>query len=218
MSKICNCPKCNSAGLSVAAINAKETQESKKDGTISGAGVGVGANGVSLLGGVGGYDETSETITKRAKNFTMPTPEYVPNIYFLFFCMGFVLSIIVIPIILINRHYLNGSISDTSLTSSFQYGMNQFTNDNTVLYSLILTFCLSIPGMVIFYKALGKNEKIHNEEMPKLKARYRELYYCEYCHLIFDSKGNKKNGDEDGFEKMMKIPADNESLLLFQEI
>jgi hypothetical protein len=217
MNKLCKCPKCDSSGLSIAALNAKEIQEIKKDGTVNGVGIGLGTNGFSLLGGMGCYDEKGEIVTKRAKNFTMPLPEYVSNHLFLASGLMFVFSAIALPAIFSIRHIYSKFTYDEILRSQFLYVGQSFT-DNSILYMILAMFVMSILGIIISYKTLDQNEKIENEEMPKLKARYRELHYCENCHLIYDAKGKQKNGDEIGFNQMMRIPADDENLLLFQEI
>lgn len=69
-----NCPQCNDKGLSVASLHQREFIISEKKGEFSGAGLGLGLNGVSLGVGLGAYEENGTNTTKRAMIFSEPRP------------------------------------------------------------------------------------------------------------------------------------------------
>ena len=58
---ICTCPRCNSAGRSVAAMNYAETQRWDKRGTFGGSGVGIGTGGIGVGFGGGNYLNTENS-------------------------------------------------------------------------------------------------------------------------------------------------------------
>ena len=125
----CTCPRCNSAGRSVAAMNYAETQRWDKRGTFSGSGVGIGTGGIGIGFGGGTYSEHGEQQTKRADVFEEPARFAKP-----------VLGVVVFGMIVMAAYSSAPGILGDMATSSGADPMSELSS------SLMMTFsiCLAV--------------------------------------------------------------------------
>lgn len=193
----CTCPRCNSAGRSVAAMNYAETQRWDKRGTFSGSGVGIGAGGIGVGFGGGTYSEHGEQQTKRADVFEEPARFAKPVLGVVFFGMVAMAAYSSGPSLLGDMFAASSSDSEpmTKLSSSLM----------PVLTVVGPILALLIGGITLMTALRNQKEEdqLNKEIWPKQIHRYNQLRYCESCHILFDSKGRSADGSELGFSQMM---------------
>lgn len=74
-----------------------------------------------------------------------------------------------------------------------------------IMKEISLYFCIFLFSYVCIRYIILKIEKYRQEKkLPKLKARWKEIYLCSNCDIIFERKGNYKNSDHKGYMLMMK--------------
>ncbi len=188
----CTCPRCNSAGRSVAAMNYAETQRWEKRGAFSGAGVGIGTGGIGIGFGGGTYSERGEQKTKRADVFDEPSRFSNP-----FF------SVVLFGGLTMGAYCLVPDLLESMSTSS---GTDPMFNRLMPLLAVVTPVAMLLTGVMSVVRAL-KNQKeedrLNNEVWPKQVRRYNQLQYCENCHILFDAQGHSADGSEQGYAQMM---------------
>ncbi len=193
----CTCPRCNSAGRSVAAMNYAETQRWDKRGTFSGSGVGIGTGGIGVGFGGGTYSEHGEQQTKRADVFEEPAQFVKP-----------VFGVVVFGMIAMAAYSLAPSLlGDMVATSSGSTDpMSKLSSNLMPVLTVIAPVVALLIGGVAVTTALRnqkEEDRLNKEVWPKQVRRYNQLRYCENCHILFDSQGRSADGSELGFAQMM---------------
>lgn len=193
----CTCPRCNSAGRSVAAMNYAETQRWDKRGTFSGSGVGIGAGGISVGFGGGNYSEHGEQQTKRADVFEEPAQFAKP-----------VLGVAVFGMIAVAAYSSAPSLlGDMVATSSGGTGpISKLSGSLAPIFTVLApVVALLIGGMAVVTALRNQKEedRLNKKVWPKQVHRYNQLRYCENCHILFDAQGRSADGSQLGFSQMM---------------
>lgn len=189
------CPKCNSIGQSVAAINYNQTQTSEEEGSFSGLGVGMAPTGPTPVFGGGSYGSTNTTQTKLAKIFKEPQKKndsfYAAlGVITIALCGSFILFFLI--------DYLadNKSKNNENIQSVFN-----FIHTPLFIYLLIVT--TSVATLYYFLTYLKKDNDYNNNIYPKEITRFNELRYCENCHIIFDNNQNHEVASDEGYSKIL---------------
>lgn len=202
--KVCNCPKCNSAGISVGAMHYRETQQWHKSGSFSGSGIGIGTGGVGVGFGGGTYSESGEIATKRANRFAEPSRYEVPIMHLIIPMVVLLFVINMLPTM------MNTMQSIVAGTGEQSQNINLEGLDSVVKF--FNYYIAPIYGFFILFKIFNTTKKAQEEEehlntvvYPQQLARYNELRYCENCHTLYDHNNNAENANEIGMEKMMQI-------------
>lgn len=193
----CTCPRCNSAGRSVAAMNYAETQRWDKRGTFSGSGVGIGTGGIGVGFGGGTYSEHGEQQTKRADVFEEPAQFVKPVFGVVVFGMIAMAAYSSVPSLL-------GDMVATSSGSTDP--MSKLSSNLMPVLTVIAPVVALLIGGVAVTTALRnqkEEDRLNKEVWPKQVHRYNQLRYCENCHILFDSQGRSADGSELGFAQMM---------------
>ncbi|MBP7236256.1 MAG: hypothetical protein KA991_06090 [Bifidobacterium sp.] len=191
----CTCPRCNSAGRSVAAMNYAETQRWDKRGTFSGSGVGIGTGGIGIGFGGGTYSEHGEQQTKRADVFEEPARFAKP-----------VLGVVVFGMIVMAAYSSAPGILGDMATSSGADPMSELSSSLMPVLAVVApVVALLIGGMAVMTALRNQKEedRLNKEVWPKQVHRYNQLRYCEHCHILFDAQGRSADGSEMGFSQMM---------------
>jgi hypothetical protein len=201
--KVCNCPRCNHTGVSVAAMHYKETQQWHKSGSFSGSGVGITTGGLGFGVGGGSYSETGEIASKRANEFSKPEPFHVPVAGMVITAFIVVASINLSPALIDMLQSMNPNpdANMVNMRDSFQ-PMIDFFN-----HYIAPVIGLGIIGSLVFKlkSAMHHEEELNTIEYPKQLKRYNELRYCENCNSLYDSQNNAEDANEIGMSKMMSI-------------
>lgn len=202
--KVCNCPKCNHLGVSVAAMNYKETQQWHKSGNFSGSGIGIGTGGLGYGVGSGSYSETGEIATKRANTFSEPEPFSVPILHLI---LPLIISLIAINSLPMMMEMMNSIAAGQGANTSninpeaFMPIIGFFNKYIAPAYGVFLI-------IMIFKKIMSaqkEEEHLNSVVYPKQLDRYNELRYCENCHTLYDHNNNAENANPVGMERMMTI-------------
>lgn len=194
---VCVCPNCKATNTrSVAAMNYAETQVWNKSGTFSGAGVGFGAGGPSLVVGGGRYQERGRSATRRAATFDEPERANTPIIRMLALGGLMVLGFIVVASLV------------ESAEPAVGRGLAQLDNLAVTVAKWVAPIAAALLLFFVGAKvvaAVRRDEEHNANAYPELMARYQELYYCERCHSLVDARGNANDAHERGFQAMMSI-------------
>lgn len=205
--KVCNCPKCHHAGISVGAMHYRETQQWHKSGTFSGSGIGIGTGGIGVGFGGGTYSESGEIATKRANKFAEPGRYEVPFLHLILPLIIVIFAINSLPMfmnIMQSMIAANGQNTHSAQLNidSIQPVINFFNYYIAPVYIVFLLFKI----IRTMKKAQEQEEHLNTEVYPKQLDRYNELRYCENCHTLYDHNNNAENANEFGMQKMMQIP------------
>ena len=166
----CTCPRCNSAGRSVAAMNYAETQRWDKRGTFSGSGVGIGTGGIGIGFGGGTYSEHGEQQTKRADVFEEPARFAKP-----------VLGVVVFGMIVMAAYSSAPGILGDMATSSGADPMSELSSSLMPVLAVVApVVALLIGGMAVMTALRNQKEedRLNKEVWPKQVHRYNQLRYC----------------------------------------
>lgn len=202
--KVCNCPRCNSSGISVGAMHYRETQQWHKSGSFSGSGIGIGTGGIGFGVGGGTYSESGEIATKRANQFAEPGRYQVPILHLILPLFIMLFAINMLPTLINIMQSITNESGQTNTNINLE-GLTPFVN-------FFNYYLAPIYGVFIIFKIFSTTKKAQEEEnhlntvvYPQQLARYNELRYCENCHTLYDHNNHAEDANSLGMEKMMQI-------------
>lgn len=200
---VCKCPRCNSTGQSVAAMNYRETQVWDKSGRFSGSGVGITSGGLGVGFASGSYSEEGTMQSKRAKTFDEPSAVLKP-------VAGVLFVALFVAIIYNSAPDVIGTVIESSGNSYAHKSPATEAMTDGIL--TILKYAAPVAGLALLIGAFARAMRNNDENIktlettyPKQLARYNELQYCENCHSLFDSKNRSADANNIGFDQMMSM-------------
>lgn len=202
---VCNCPRCNHLGISVAAMHYKETQQWHKSGSFSGSGGVVGTFGIGLGSGNGSYSENGEAATKRANTFSAPERISLSSDAIVLGALMTIVALVSVPFMLDLAQAMGNNAHVPIENMSLFFKVKSLIQQYWPFVALPLMFIL-ILKLITGVKKVEQQESLLNQTIyPKQLARYNELRYCENCNSIYDHNAYAEDANEIGMNKMMSI-------------
>lgn len=202
-----HCPHCQNLGKSVAAICMSGSSQSETSGEFTGGGAGISLSG-SLGIGMGGGSYTSETKqnTRLAELFQPPEKPVEPE-EGLYIPSGIWSVLALLPLILLARVTNAMGGNDNCFIKPIGDFVGIIDSYSGIIFFVGLI--LAVSCWAIFptpEHILNERENAKKVYATKLKyyekaySRYKQLKYCDTCHLIFDTAGNSYDADGKGIQ------------------
>jgi hypothetical protein len=206
MSEI-KCPRCGSAGRSVASLHYAESASASGDVSVSGMGIGSGGLGFGFGSGI----YSGKSSSKRAEIFEEPKPFLLPVLSIIFLGVLMAIGISCEPGFL-SFLAQQPEPQPSSATAAASDQIQQIIQECAAMLKYLAPV-LAIGAIIWAFSRARDNwkeqERLNTEEYPRQLARYHELQYCEACHTLYDRQGHARDANQKGFHEMMALPEED---------